>query len=485
MEAVKNRYAYKSLCWSLRLWPLLSAAALFVPGLNPAAYLAQVKDWSFFYFLQNAMEIDKLFAKAYPGVREMFAANALIHFCSFAALVCIFAQALGSLISFGRSVKAHRTGLVLGAVFGAVTGAMNLVILLRVSSANSQIIRLHYDALSMRYLYPAGAAVLMCLGFIQPVLYFVYRRLMMKREKLFIPMTRNERRENLKGFAFISPYLIGFCMFTAFPMIFSLFTSFTYYNITAVQKWYGVNNFIALFTGDDMFWKSLGNTLYYVVFSVPLALAVAMVLALLMNMRVKFMSLFRTIYYLPSVLSGVAVFLLWQWIFDPTSGLLNNALKIVGVKGPAWLYDAVWTKPALIVMRMWSTGGNMILLLAALQGVPADLYEAGELDGAVGFKKFWHITLPMISPTLFFVMVTGVSYAFQVYDSAYIMVENGGPGKSLMFYNLYLFLTAFKEQSMGKASSMAWILFAIIMVFTLIQMAASKKWVHYEGGTDK
>jgi multiple sugar transport system permease protein len=415
----------------------------------------------------------------------MFAANALINFCNFATLACLLVTVLGSLISFLPKPKARKTGLLLSAVFGTVLYALNLVILLRVSGANAAILRLSYGGLGMRYLYPAGAVILAGLGFAELLMYLAYRRLFLKHEKLYIPMTRNERRENLKGFAFISPYLVGFGLFTAFPMIFSMFTSFTYYNITAVQKWYGLNNYIALFTQDDMFFKSLGNTLFYVAFSVPLVIAVAMILALLMNMRVKFMSFFRTIYYLPSVLSGVAVFLLWQWIFDPTSGLLNNAIGMLGVKGPAWLYDASWTKPALIVMRLWSTGGTMILLLAALQGVPTDLYEAGELDGAVGFKKFRHITLPMISPTLFFVMVTGISGAFQVYDSAYIMVENGGPGKSLMFYNLYLFLTAFKDQSMGKASSMAWILFAIIMIFTLIQMAASKRWVHYEGGTDK
>ena len=471
--------------WCLRLWPMAVTSLLLIPSLNPVAYLTQVKDWSYLHFLANTMEVDKLFAKAYPGIREMFAANALLDFCGYAMLVCLMIAWLGSLMSFVSTARIKKVGFLLSGLFGAAVGAMNLILLLRVSSANAQASRLGYDALGMQYLYPLGAAILVSLGALQLTLYLAYRRLWMKRERLYIKMTRNERRENWKGFAFISPYLIGFSFFTAFPMLFSMFSSFTYYNITAVQKWYGLNNFLTLFTQDDMFFKSLGNTLFYVAFSVPLVIIVAMILALLMNMRVKCMSLFRTIYYLPSVLSGVAVFLLWQWIFDPTSGLLNNALKLIGAKGPAWLYDATWTKPAMVVMRLWSTGGNMILLLAALQGVPVDLYEAAELDGAVGWKKFRYITLPMISPTLFFVMVTGISYAFQVYDSAYIMVENGGPGKSLMFYNLYLFLTAFKDQSMGKASSMAWILFAIIMMFTLIQMGASKKWVHYEGGTDK
>ncbi len=484
-STLKKQTLYGALRWCLRLWPLAVSSLLLIPSLNPAAYLPQIKDWSYLHFLNNTMEVDKLFTKAYPGIREMFAANALLDFCGFATLICLLVAGLGSLMSFFKKAKAKKAGFLLSGLFGAAAGAMNLFLLLIISSANAQVSRLGYDALGMQYLYPLGATVLAALGALQLALYLAYRRLWMKKENLYIKMTRNERRENLKGFAFISPYLIGFGFFTAFPMLFSMFSSFTYYNITAVQKWYGLSNYLALFTQDDMFLKSFGNTLYYVVFSVPLVIVVAMILALLMNMRVKFMSLFRTVYYLPSVLSGVAVFLLWQWIFDPTSGLLNNALGLLGIKGAAWLYDAAWTKPALIIMRLWSTGGTMILLLAALQGVPVDLYEAGELDGAVGFAKFRHITLPMISPTLFFVMVTGISGAFQVYDSAYIMVENGGPGKSLMFYNLYLFLTAFKDQSMGKASSMAWILFAIIMVFTLIQMGASKKWVHYEGGTDK
>ncbi|HHV08809.1 MAG TPA: sugar ABC transporter permease [Clostridiales bacterium] len=312
----------------------------------------------------------------------------------------------------------------------------------------------------------------------------VYRRKYLLNN-LNARMTQIERRENMKGYLFITPYLIGFTAFIAIPLAFSLFSSFTYYNITAVQKWYGAGNYTSLFTGDKYFWKSLYNTLYYVVFSVPLVIIVSMALALLLNLKVKGMKLFRTVYYLPSVLSGVAVFLLWQWIFDPNAGLLNNGLALLGIHGPAWLFDAATTKPAMIIMRLWGTGSTTIILLAALQGVSKDLYEAGDIDGAKGFKKFFYITLPMISPTIFFVMITGISSAFQIFDQAYIMTDGtGGPSQSLLFYNFYLFNTAFQDMLMGKASAMAWILFIIIMLFTIIQTVASRKWVHYEGGKE-
>lgn len=470
---------------ALQALPLLPLLVLLIPRLNPAAFLPQIAGWSYPQFLGNAMEVDRQFSAAFPGVRELFASNAILTFCGFAALVMMLLALLFSALSLRGESKWRRRALTLSATASGLLMALCLLSLLSVAAANAKARQLGYAENGMRYLTSPGLWYLLAIALLHLGAWFFIKRRMDAQEGRVLRMTRNEARENIKGYAFISPYLIGFTMFIAYPMLFSLFSSFTYYNITAVQKWYGVTNFLSLFTQDDMFWKSLGNTLFYVVFSVPLVIIIAMALALLMNMRVRFMGFFRTVYYLPSVLSGVAVFLLWQWIFDPNSGLLNNFLALVGIKGPAWLYDARWTKPAMIVMRLWSTGGTMVLLLAALQGVPQELYEAGAIDGAEGWKKFRYITLPMISPTLFFVMVTGISGAFQVYDSAYIMVENGGPDKSLMFYNLYLFTTAFKDQSMGKASAMAWILFFIIMAFTVFQMAVSKRWVHYEGGAEK
>ena len=463
--------------------PLLSAAMLlFVPTFNPGRYISLTADWTYIQTLNDAMKIDQLFTKAYPGVRVLFASNALMTFCTFALGLAVAVQLLGAVVSLVGKRKVAALGNATVLVGGLMTALLGFLSVFSAISAQGKAASINCAA---EYMIPVGSLVLAVEGLAMCVLFFIVRRQRMIAEKTYMKMTRSEIRENIKGYAFISPYIIGFCVFTAFPLAFSAFSSFTYYNITAIQKWYGLTNFVKLFTADDLFWKSLGNTLYYVVFSVPSVIVLAMVLALLMNQRVKFMGFFRTIYYLPSVLSGVAVYLLWQWIFDPSNGLLNNGLALLGIDGPAWLYDAKWTKPAMIIMRLWSTGGTMILLLAALQNVPQELYEAGEIDGAVGVRKFFNITLPMISPTLFFVMVTGISGAFQVYDSAYIMVQNGGPGKSLMFYNLYLFNTAFADQAMGKASAMAWILFAIIMFFTVVQQQASKKWVYYDGGTEK
>ncbi len=457
---------------------------LAVPAMNPGRFMALTSDWSYLTSLKDAMAVDQVFSRAYPGVRVLFASNSQLTFCTFVLGIALLVQLAGAAVSviFAKAKKFFTIGNAImlgGAVMGVVGGLVSIFSAVGANGIAAQ------NGIDIQYMVPLGSVVLTLESLVMALLFWYTRRQHLIETKSLIKMTKLEKIECLKGYAFISPYLIGFTVFTAYPLIFSAFSSFTYYNITAVQKWYGLTNYTKLFTGDDLFWQSLGNTLYYVVFSVPLVIILALVLALLMNTRIKGMGFFRTVYYLPSVLSGVAVYLLWQWIFDPSNGLLNNGLALLGIQGPAWLYDANWTKPALIIMRLWSTGGTMILLLAALQNVPVELYEAGELDGAVGFSKFFHITLPMISPTLFFVMVTGISGAFQVYDSAYIMVQNGGPGKSLMFYNLYLFNTAFTDQMMGKASAMAWVLFAIIMCFTLVQQIASKKWVYYDGGTDK
>lgn len=301
-------------------------------------------------------------------------------------------------------------------------------------------------------------------------------------ENVKYKVTKREVRETIKGYLFISPWIIGFCVFTLYPMIFSLYSSFTFYDILSTQKWIGLRNYINIFTNDSSFIKSLQNTGYYVVFSVPLAIIFALSLALLLNTKVKGVKVFRTIYYLPSVLSGVAVTLLWMWIFNPVGGVINTVLGILGINGPAWFNDPRWAKPALIIMRLWHVGGSMILFLAALQDVPRQLYEAAEIDGATGIKKFWYVTLPMISPTMLFITITGINGAFQVFDSAYIISRGtGGPADSTLFYNLYLYNKAFGQLQMGYASALAWVLFAIIMVFTGIQLYVSKKWVYYEG----
>ena len=290
-------------------------------------------------------------------------------------------------------------------------------------------------------------------------------------------------RKSIKGYLFILPWLIGFVGIMLGPMLFSLYASFNVYNITNLMKWRGFRNYLTIFTNDNIFPTVIYNTAYYVLFSVPLAVIFALILALLLNTKVKGIGIFRTVFYVPSVLSGVAVALLWWWVFNPFGGLINNFLAIIHIQGPGWFNDPNWSKPALIVTRMWGVGGSMILFLAAFQDVPRTLYEACEIDGAKGLKKFFHITLPLISPTMLYVIVTGVIGAFQTFDNAYIISQGDGrPENSMLFYMIYLYRKAFIQGQMGYACALAWVLFVIIMIITGIQLLISRRWVYYEGG---
>ncbi|WP_285856858.1 carbohydrate ABC transporter permease [Mesobacillus subterraneus] len=294
-------------------------------------------------------------------------------------------------------------------------------------------------------------------------------------------------KDNLAGYLFISPWIIGFIGLTLGPLLFSLAASFTDYNITSKMNFVGFENFKRMFTMDDLFRTSLYNTLYYVVFSVPLTTAGAILLGVLLNQKVKGMKVFRTIYYLPAVLSGVAVYFLWMQLLSPSTGLVNTMLGWFGIDGPAWLFDPEWTKPALLLMKMWSVGGGMLLYLASLQGVSPQMYEAADIEGASAWQKFFHITLPMISPIIFFDVITSTIGSFQIFQEAYVMTENGsgGPGNSLLFYNLHMWNNAFEVFNMGYASAMAWLLFIIVMILTVVNMKLGKRWVHYEGGDGK
>ncbi|WP_423409811.1 carbohydrate ABC transporter permease [Heyndrickxia sp. MSNUG] len=296
-----------------------------------------------------------------------------------------------------------------------------------------------------------------------------------------------QAKDNLAGYLFIAPWIIGFIGLTLGPLLFSLAASFTDYNITSKMNFVGFENFKRMFTMDDLFRTSLYNTLYYVIFSVPLTTAGAILLGVLLNQKVKGMRIFRTIYYLPAVLSGVAVYFLWMQLLSPSTGLVNTMLGWVGIDGPAWLFDPEWTKPALLLMKMWSVGGGMLLYLASLQGVSPQMYEAADIEGATSWQKFFHITLPMISPIIFFDVITSTIGSFQIFQEAYVMTENGsgGPGNSLLFYNLHMWNNAFEVFNMGYASAMAWLLFIIVMILTVVNMKLGKRWVHYEGGDGK
>ncbi len=292
--------------------------------------------------------------------------------------------------------------------------------------------------------------------------------------------TKIKRRENLTGYAFASPWLLGFLVFTLYPMCSSLYYSFTNYNTMKAPKWVGLRNYIIIFTSDPLFWKSLWNTIYYAVLSVPLGIAAGVLIALLLNQKVKGMRFFRTIFYLPTVVSSVAVSLLWMWILEPNFGLLNNFLKNFGIIGPGWLTDPAWSKNSLILMSLWTVGGGMLIYLAALQDVPESLYEAATIDGAGAFTKFFKITLPMITPTLFYNLITGIIGGLQVFSQAFIMT-NGGPSYSTYFYGYHLYNKAFTEYQMGYASALAWILLVMTLGLSLIVFKTSNKWVYYEG----
>ena len=297
-------------------------------------------------------------------------------------------------------------------------------------------------------------------------------------------MTKRESREARAGWLFISPWLIGFLCLTGGPLLFSLYASFTNYNMTSRMDFIGLSNYIRMFTKDPVFWKSLGNTLYYVALAVPSSCICAIFLATLLNQKVKGTPLFRMLFYLPTVLSGVAVYQLWMQLLAPQSGLINSVLRLVGIEGPSWLSDPAWTKPSLVMMRVWALGTSMLLYLSSMNSVSKDLYEAADIDGASFLQKFRKITLPQISPIIFFDIITNMTGAFQVFQEALVMSKNGkgDPAGSLLFYNLHIYQEAFTHYDMGYASAMAWFLLLIVMTITVINLIASKYWVHTEEG---
>jgi multiple sugar transport system permease protein len=297
-------------------------------------------------------------------------------------------------------------------------------------------------------------------------------------------------REELTGWLFASPWIIGFLLFTAGPMLFSLYASFTRYNILSPPQWIGADNYTNLFANDPLFYKALGNTFWMVVVKIPIVVVTSIAIALLLNLDLPGEKTFRTIIYVPNVLSGIAAIFLWQWILSPR-GLFNSFLGLLGINGPAWFANPDWTKPGMVVMGMWWIGGNIIIYLAGLKGIPNELYEAAAIDGAQRWTTFRYITLPLLTPTIFFQVVTGIIGTFQIFTTAYILSGKdfalGGPGQSMLFYVLYLYNRAFgnvgpRGLQMGYASAMAWILFVIILVITLVQLKLARRWVYYESG---
>jgi len=280
------------------------------------------------------------------------------------------------------------------------------------------------------------------------------------------------------GLLFISPWLVGFCVFTLFPFAASFYYSFCWYDGLKPPQWIGLENYHRLLFEEPLFWKSVWNTLYYAFFAVPLGIVFGVGIALLLNMNVRGIAIYRTIFFLPSIVPAVASSVLWMWLLNPQFGVINTLLRLIGISGPGWIASPGWSKPSLVLMALWGVGGTMVIYLAGLQDIPQSLYEAAELDGANAWRRTVHITLPVLTPVIFFNVVMGLIGAFQYFTQAFVMTH-GGPVDSTLFYNLYLFNEAFAYLDFGYASALAWVLFLLVSVLTLILFKTQGRWVHY------
>jgi multiple sugar transport system permease protein len=293
-----------------------------------------------------------------------------------------------------------------------------------------------------------------------------------------------QQQERVDFYIAILPWLIGLLLFTGGPVVASLLFSFTDWTGLSSVRWIGLENFRNLLFNDDLFWTATINTFYYSFGAVTLGTLGALFVAILLNQNLPGTTFLRVVYYMPSIASGVAVSILWIWLFNPQVGLVNYFLGFLGLPRemrPLWLASQDWAMPALIVKSTWGIGANMIIILAGLQGVPMSLYEAARIDGANWWQEFKNVTLPMLSPVLFFVIVISVINSLQILTDVLVMTQ-GGPGTATFVYVYYIYQAAFQYLKMGYASALAWILFAIILVLTLLQLWASKRWVYYEGG---
>jgi len=291
---------------------------------------------------------------------------------------------------------------------------------------------------------------------------------------------KSETRDFLRGMAFISPWLVGFLAFTLIPIGLSLYYSFCDYSLLQPPLFKGLANY-RLLARDSVFWKVVFNTAIYALMALPLGMVVALGAAMLLNMKLRGQSIYRTIIFLPSLVPAVASAMLWLWLFNAKLGLINLALQKLGVSNPpGWLTDVRWAMPALVIMSFWGIGNSVIIYLAGLQDVPRELYEAASIDGANTARKIWHVTLPFISPVIFFNLIMGIIGTLQVFAVPYIMTQ-GGPARSTYFYTMYLYDNAFNYLKMGYANAMAWIQLLIVLALTALAAWSSKRWVHYQG----
>lgn len=303
-------------------------------------------------------------------------------------------------------------------------------------------------------------------------------------------LNRKTRRDTRTALLFISPWLIGLVAFTLYPLAASLYYSFTDFDVLSRPVWIGGGNYADM-VGDDVFWQSLYNTLFYAAFAIPLGLVLSFLVAVLLNQSAKGRSVFRTIFFLPSIVPLVAVAMIWMWVFNGQNGLLNYALAplldginaVLGtdLQPPNWLVDPMLTKPTLILAGLWQVGGTVVIFLASLQDVPKSLYESAELDGANAAHRVWHITIPMISPVIYFNLIIGIINALQVFVTPYILMPDGGTDRSALMYTVYLYDNAFRFNQMGYASAMAWVMFILIIALTYAATKLSRKHIYYAG----
>lgn len=297
------------------------------------------------------------------------------------------------------------------------------------------------------------------------------------------------RRRALEGYLYISPFLIGFAVFTAYPLLASLYLSFTNFNLITPPVWVGLENYVRAFSGDNLFWTSLARTAQYTLIVVPLGVAASLGAALLLTRGFRGTSMFRTFFFLPSITPIIASVLIWLWILQPSIGVLNYLLSLVHIPGPPWVQSTTWAIPSLILLSLWNTAGGtrMIVFLAGLQGVPVELYDAAKIDGANAWQRFLNVTVPLISPVIFFNLIVSVIAALSVFSVAYIGTQ-GGPAYATYFYVYHLYTTAFQYSLMGYAAALAWIFLVVVLVLTALQFRLQHRWVYYAaeapGGVD-
>ena len=294
-------------------------------------------------------------------------------------------------------------------------------------------------------------------------------------------LRRRELRRIGTGLLFVSPWLVGALVFQVYPVFASLYYSFHSTTMLKSGTFVGFENY-RLLMSDDLFWTSLGNTLYYLGASVLLGTVAALALAMLLNQRLRGMAVYRVVFYVPTIVPLVAVSVIWVWFLHPQYGVLNYVLDLVGLPSPGWFADPAWAMPGLVIVSLWGLGNAMVIYLAGLQDIPVELYEAAALDGASGWERMKSITVPLLTPVILFNVIIGLIHGFQYFVPPYV-ITGGGPADATLVYSLYLYDTAFQYFKMGYASAMAWVLFVIILIVTGVLLRTSGRWVFYQGGT--